>query len=85
MARPKNPCISVTVSESLLEKINLLGELTGLTSTPSAARYLIVRGIESMTPKLKILETTKKIEEKFTPEEMLPLFEKISKESDFLD
>ena len=85
MARQKNPCISVTVSESLLEKINLIGELTGLTSTPSAARHLIVRGVESMASQLKILETTKKIEERFTPEEMLPLFEKISKESDSLD
>tara|TARA_B110000003_G_C16596484_1_gene513890 strand:+ start:198 stop:314 length:117 start_codon:yes stop_codon:yes gene_type:complete len=35
-----------------------------------------------MASQLKILETTKKIEERFTPEEMLPLFEKISKESD---
>ena len=73
--REKTPRIHVTLGGGLAGKLEGVMELTGLPSMTDAARYAMVRGIEQLAGQLKAVEMVKRMEDKFTPDELLPIFE----------
>lgn len=75
----KKPRIHMVLGESMVQKLEVIQEITGLPSRADAARFAMVRGLESMNPQIQNYELLKRVEEKLTPEELLPLFEQIEK------
>jgi len=75
-ARPtKNVRLNLSIPKQMRDKLRCVREITGLGSDPEAARYLMSRGVESMSGQIKAVEAVHKLEETFTPTEMLPLYE----------
>lgn len=52
-------------------------ELLRLNDEASAVRYLVSRGMEAMATQLAARRMFAKLESQYSPQEMLPLFEKL--------
>jgi hypothetical protein len=59
------------------EYIQELKDVLGLNTEADVARYLIGRGLEASSTQLASLRMLHRMEERFTPEEMLPLFKEL--------
>lgn len=56
--------------------------LLGLNDGAATIRYLVQRGLESMSAQLASKRMLKRIESEFTPQQMLPIFEAMTKRAD---
>ena len=65
------PRLNVTLGNDLMDRVVEVREVTGLSTDTDAARYLIARGIESMSPQLNNLRLMKRLEAQYSPQEML--------------
>ena len=66
----------------MMERLEIVQEITGLPSMPEAARYAMAKGIESMNTQIQAVAMVKKLSSRFTPEELLPIFEKLEVKDD---
>ena len=64
------------------ERIAEARELLGLNDFPSTVKFLVLRGLESMSAQLASKRMMRRIEAEFTPQQMLPLFEAMAKRAD---
>lgn len=64
------------------EKLEIVRSLTGLATKQDAARYVLAKGIESMNTPIQAQAMLKQLSDKYSPEEMLPLFEKLDQQKE---
>ncbi len=69
--------LHVSIGKGMHEKIELVRDLTGFATTQEAARYIMAKGIESMNTPIQATIMMRQLSAQYTPEEMLPLFEKL--------
>lgn len=74
--------LSLQLSGEELAKFEEARELLGLNDGASTIRYLVQRGLESMSAQLASRRMIRRVEAEFTPQQMLPIFEALTKRAD---
>lgn len=65
-----------------LKRLEEAQELCGFNDLPSTARFLMQRGLESISSQMQAKKIFRRIELEFTPQQMLPLFEAITRKAE---
>lgn len=71
--------VHVTLPNAMNEKIEYVKEITGYVDKPELARYLIGRGLEAMNAQIMSARFMKRMEDQYSPQEMLPILEEIER------
>lgn len=82
MTKAPKQRMSLQLSGDELAKFVEAQELLGLNDAASTVRYLIQRGLESMSAQLASRRMIKRLESEFTPQQMLPIFEVMTKRAE---
>ena len=65
-----------------LERLEEAQDLLGFNDFPSTARFLMQRGLESISSQIQAKKIFRRIETEFTPQQMLPLYESITRKAE---
>jgi len=64
-----------------LAQIREVCELLSLNAEVDGCRYLMQRGLEALSPQLGARRMQRKMEQNFSPQEMLPLWKQVANEA----